>query len=112
MLLQCKESTKPHPEGIHPAVCVDVIDMGLLETEFQGQRRLVPKVRIVFETEQKTDEGANYTLSKTVTASLHPKARLAELLGKWRGRPIVPGETIDLSRLLGASATLVVSHQM
>ena len=48
---------KPHVEGIHPAVCVDVIDLGLVETEFQGQRRLVNKVRLFFETEQKNEEG-------------------------------------------------------
>ena len=29
MVLQCKDGGdfKPHPEGIHPAVCVDVIDL-------------------------------------------------------------------------------------
>jgi hypothetical protein len=102
---------KPHVEGIHPAVCVDVIDLGLVETEFQGQRRLVNKVRVVFETEQRTDDGRNCTLSRTFTASLHPKARLAEFLGKWRGRPVVPGESIDLAKLVGANCTLVISHQ-
>lgn len=30
---------KPHVEGIHPAVCVDVIDLGLVETVFQGESR-------------------------------------------------------------------------
>jgi ring-1,2-phenylacetyl-CoA epoxidase subunit PaaE len=39
------------------------------------------------------------------------KAKLAEFLGKWRGRPVVPGESIDLSKLIGANCTLVVSHQ-
>ena len=39
---------KPHPEGIHSAVCVDVIDLGMVESEFQGQRRLVNKVRLAF----------------------------------------------------------------
>ena len=102
---------KPHVEGIHPAVCVDVIDLGLVETEFQGQKRLVNKVRLVFETEQKNEEGRNCTLSKSFTASLHPKAKLSEFLGKWRGRPVVPGESIDLSKLIGACCTLVVSHQ-
>jgi hypothetical protein len=47
MLLQCKESSKPHPEGIHPAVCVDVIDLGLVEVEFQGLRRMVHKVKVM-----------------------------------------------------------------
>ena len=102
---------RPHVEGIHNAVCVDVINLGLVETEFQGQRRLVNKVRIVFETEQRTEDGRNCTISKTYTASLHPKAKLTEGLGKWRGRPVVPGESIDLDKLIGACATLVISHQ-
>ena len=102
---------KPHVEGIHPAVCVDVIDLGVVETEFQGQRRLVNKVRLVFETEQRNEDGRNCTLTKTFTASLHPKAKLAAFLGKWRGRPVVPGETIDLAKLIGVSCTLVISHQ-
>ncbi len=102
---------KPHPEGIHPAVCVDVIDLGLVETEFQGQRRLVNKVRLAFETEQKNEEGKNCIITKTFTASLHPKAKLADFLGKWRGRPVVPGESIDLAKLVGANCTLVISHQ-
>jgi len=102
---------KPHPEGIHPAACVDVVDLGLVETEFQGQKRMVNKVKLVFESEQKTDDGKSCTVSKNFTASLHPKAKLAEFLGKWRGRPVVPGETIDLAKLIGASCTLVISHQ-
>src|SRR6516225_4729802 len=102
---------KPHVEGIHPAVCVDVIDLGLVETEFQGEKRLVNKVRLFFETEQKNEEGKNCVISKTFTASLHPKAKLADFLAKWRGRPVVPGESIDLQKLIGANCTLVISHQ-
>jgi hypothetical protein len=113
MVLQCKDGGdfKPHPEGIHPALCVDVIDLGLVKTEFQGQERIVPKLKLVFESEQKTEDGRNCTVSKNFTASLHPKARLAEFIGKWRGRPVMPGESIDLSKLIGACCTLVVSHQ-
>ena len=113
MVLQCKDGGdfKPHPEGIHPAVCIDCIDLGMVKTEFQGQERIVPKVKLVFETEQKTEDGRNCTVSKNFTASLHPKARLAEFIGKWRGRPLMPGESIDLTKLVGACCTLVVSHQ-
>lgn len=113
MILQCKDSGdfKPHPEGIHPAICVDVIDLGMVTTEFQGQTRIVNKLKLVFESEQKTDDGKNCTVSKNFTASLHPKAKLAEFLGKWRGRPVVPGESIDLAKLIGACCTLVISHQ-
>jgi hypothetical protein len=102
---------KPHPEGIHPALCVDLIDLGLVESEWQGQRRLVNKLRLVFETEQRGEDGRNCIITKTFTASLHPKAKLSEFIGKWRGRPVVPGESIDLSKLIGANCTLVISHQ-
>ena len=113
LVLQCKESSdfKPHPEGIHPAICLDVIDLGLQETEFQGERRMVNKVKLVFESEQKMEDGKACTISKNFTASLHPKATLAEFLGKWRGRPVLPGESIDLAKLIGACCTLVISHQ-
>ena len=113
MILQCKDSGDfvPHPEGIHPAVCVDVMDLGLVETDFQGQRRMVNKVKIAFESEAKTQDGKTCMVSKNFTASLHPKAKLAAFLGKWRGRPVLPGETIDLGRLIGACCTLVISHQ-
>ena len=50
-------------------------------------------------------------MTKTFTASVHPKAKLADFLGKWRGRAVVPGESIDLAKLIGACCTLVISHQ-
>jgi hypothetical protein len=113
LVLQAKATGdfKPHPEGIHPAVCVDVIELGLREEEFQGKRKMVEKLRVVFESEQKLEDGRNCIISKNFTASLHPKARLAEFLAKWRGRPILPDESIDLRKLLGACCTLVISHQ-
>jgi hypothetical protein len=113
MVLQCNDGGefKPHPEGIHPAVCVGVINLGMMKTEFQGLERIVPKVKLVFETEQKMEDGRNYTVSKNYTASLHPKARLSADIGKWRGRPVTPPESLDLENLIGASCTLVVSHQ-
>ena len=113
MILQCNEggNFEPHPEGIHPAVCVGVLDLGLVESEFQGQRSLKPKVKITFESEAKTSEGKPCTVSKSFTASLFPKSNLSGFIGKWRGRPVLPGETISLDKLIGACCTLVISHQ-
>jgi hypothetical protein len=113
MILQCNEggNFEPHPEGIHPAVCVGVLDLGLVETEFQGQRSLKPKVKVTFESEAKTSDGKPCTVSKSFTASLHPKSNLSAFIGKWRGRPVLPGETISLDKLIGACCTLVISHQ-
>jgi len=113
LTLTCKEGGdfKPHPEGIHPAVCVDVMDLGLVETEFQGVKKMVNKVKITFESEAKTEDGKPCSVSKNFSASLHSKSNLAAFLGKWRGRPVAPGESIDLQKLIGASCTLVISHQ-
>ena len=113
LTLTCKDSGdfKPHPEGIHPAVCVDVMDLGLVETDFQGVKKMVNKVKLTFESEAKGDDGKPCTVSKNFTASLHPKAKLSEFLSKWRGRQVAPGETIGLDKLIGASCTLVISHQ-
>ena len=113
LTLTCKDSGdfKPHPEGIHPAVCVDVMDLGLVETDFQGVKKMVNKVKLTFESEAKGDDGKPCTVSKNFTASLHPKAKLSEFVGKWRGRQVVPGESIELKKLIGACCTLVISHQ-
>lgn len=113
MILQSKNGGDytPHPEGIHAAMCCDCIDLGLQQSTFNGETKLVNKLRLVFETEEKLPDGRNCTISKTFTASLHPKARLAEFIGKWRGKPVLPGETVDLDKLVGASCTLVISHQ-
>ncbi|MEI6193517.1 MAG: hypothetical protein WCS42_04215 [Verrucomicrobiota bacterium] len=101
---------EPHPEGIHPAVCVDVMDQGLMEQSFQGVKKMVNKVKLVFESEAVTETGVRCTVSRSVTASLHPKSTLAEIITKWRGRPVAEGETIPLGKLIGACCTLVVSH--
>jgi len=96
----------PIPEGIHHSVCVDLIDLGMQSTEFGDKHKL----KLVFETAEMMTNGNPFTVSKTFNASLHAKAKLAEFLTKWRGKPILENETIDLGKLIGASATLVVTH--
>jgi len=100
----------PHPEGIHHAVCVDVIDLGFQNQTFQGETKVVQKIKVVFETECKTEDDKAMTISKNFTASLHPKATLNKFLSKWRGKEIADGENIDLQKLISASCTLVISE--
>jgi hypothetical protein len=113
LVLQCKDNSnfKPHAPGIFQAVCVDVIDLGLQWSEFQGNRKLVRKIKLVFETEHVGEDGKRGIVTKNFTASLHPKAKLAAFVGQWRGRQVAPGENVDLKKLLGACSTLVLSHQ-
>jgi hypothetical protein len=108
MILKSEQEYVPHAPGIFPAVCVDMIDLGIETTEFQGKQRQVPRVRLVFET--MGDDGSRAIIGRSFTASLASKAKLAQFLGTWRGRPVLPGDTIDLNKLLGVSCTLVISH--
>ena len=113
MILKCSEggNFEPHPEGVYPAVCVGLMDLGLVEKEYQGERSVKPGLKLTFESEETTKDGTRCTVSAKFTTSLHPKAKLTGFLGKWRGRPVLPGEDIDLSKLIGACCTLMISHQ-
>jgi len=114
MILEQKEGGNftPHPPGIYPGVCVDVIELGLCRSEFQGQVKMVNKLKLVFETQCKLPDGQTATISKNFTATLHPKGKLTGFLGSWRGRAVSPAEKIDLDALFGASCTLVISSQI
>jgi hypothetical protein len=111
LVLQCKEGSKPHREGVFSARCADLVDLGIVKDVFQGQERMVHKLRLLFETEYRDELGKAGLIGKTFTASLHQKSKLAGFVGSWRGRPVLPGESIDLSKLVGASCTLVISHR-
>ena len=113
LVLQCSEGGNfiKHPPGIYQAVCVDVIDLGLQWSEYQGKRKLVRKLMLVFETEHIGEDGKRGIVTKKFSASIYPQAKLAAFLGQWRGRPIVPGDSVDLKKVQGACGTLVLSHQ-
>ena len=111
LVLECKEGSKPHPEGVYGGLCVDLVDLGMVDDEWNGQRKLVRKLRLLFETDYRDEAGKAGLMAKTFTASLHQKSKLAGFMGTWRGRPVVPGESVDLKKLVGASCTLVISHR-
>ena len=45
----------PAPEGQHNAVCCDVVDLGVIETEYNGQKSKNHKVRLVFQIGEERD---------------------------------------------------------
>lgn len=75
LVLQCNDNSnfKPHAPGIWQAVCVDVIDLGLVWTEFQGKRKLVRKLKLVFETECVGEDGKRGIVTKNFTASVQSR---------------------------------------
>ncbi len=105
-----KEYT-PCPEGLHHAVCVDVVDLGIVTGAFGDKH----KVRIVWQIEEEQpDTGRRHTASKQYTLSLHEKASLRKDLESWRGRKFVKDELagFDLEKLIGVNCQIQVVHDI
>jgi hypothetical protein len=103
----------PAPTGVWQAVCVDVIDLGLVETSWQGETQSKPMLRIVWQIDETDAHGARYTVSQRYTASLHEKARLRADLEAWRGRPFGESEVaaFDVESVLGANCLVNITHR-
>ena len=115
MGLILKEGTtfKLVPAGQYNAVCVDVVDLGIVKTQWQGKEKTVHKCRIVFELDAvDRDTGKRLTLGAYFTASLSEKANLRKFLEGWRGRPFTAEELkgFDTESLIGIGALLQVIH--
>lgn len=102
-------SFTPAPEGVHPAVCVDVVDKGMVTGAYGTKHKL----RIVWEIAELMDDGRPFTVGKTYTASLHEKSVLRKDLKSWRGREFTPEELrgFDTEKVVGAPCQLVVQHE-
>lgn len=109
----------PAPEGLHAAVCVDVVDLGMKDSAFGPRHRL----RVVWEIdtlipdkivrESKLPQGSKFTVRKEYTASLHEKSNLAKDITAWRGKPLGDDERqhFEMENLIGAPARVLVQHQ-
>lgn len=95
-------------EGLHNAVCCDVVDMGLVDTRW-GQRH---EVQIRWQLEEETSEGKPMLISRKFTLSLAEKSALRPFLETWRGKRFTEQELqgFDLEKLVGANGQLQVLH--
>jgi len=99
----------PAPAGLHKAVCVDIVDLGM-QTGFGGKQQ--HKVRFYWELpDAPMDDGRPFIVTRMFTATLNEKGSLNPFLSKWRGGvQIKEGEAIDLDDFLLKSASVFVSH--
>jgi len=117
MALIAKETESAYPqipEGLHPAYCWGVFDIGEQYNErFQKHRQQViiswalPYERI---TVNGNDEPR--TISKTYTLSLNERSALRGDLQSWRGKRFTTEELegFDLTKLLGVPCQLQILH--
>lgn len=113
---------EPAPEGLHQAVCIDVVDRGIQETPFglkhQVQIRwMLGEMMDTFDIPQILcdKETKPFLVMQTYTNSLNEKARLRQHLDAWRGRKFTAEELkdgFDLERLIGANCQIQVVHNL
>lgn len=98
----------PAPSGVQPAVCVDVVDLGMVDGAFGTKH----KVKVVWEIAATMQDGRRFIVQKQYTASLHEKSSLAIDLKTWRGRALTTDEVkgFDLERIVGVPCQLVIVH--
>ena len=110
------KSYAPAPEGVHQAVCVDVIDKGLIESAFvneKGQKKVQHKIDIAWQISELRDDGKRFVVYKRYTLSLHEKAALRHDLESWRGRPFTRDEEMgfDVETVIGANCLVNIQHK-
>ena len=99
------------PEGLHQAVCVDVVDLGIVQTQWGDK----PKVRIVWQTDEIDPSTARrFEVRGLYTLSLSEKATLRKHLESWRGKKFTGDELrgFDLEKLIGVNCQIQIIHNV
>lgn len=101
----------PHPVGQFPARCIDVWDVGIIETQYGKKHRVAIRF---YCGEHHTIDGERHPafLDAYFNATLNEKASLRKFCEAWRGRPFTPEELegFDLEKLVDAPAYVQVVH--
>jgi hypothetical protein len=108
------QSFQPAPEGTHQAVCVDVVDKGLLETTWQGVVSKKHKIDVAWQIGENREDGKPFLVFKRYTLSLGEKANLRKDLESWRGKKFTREEEagFDVEMLIGANCLLNILHNV
>jgi hypothetical protein len=103
---------EPAPAGVHQGVCVDVIDLGILDVTWQGQHKKQHKINVAWQIGELRDDGKPFLVFKRYTLSLSEKANLRKDLESWRGRAFTPDEEagFDVESVIGANCLLNIQH--
>lgn len=98
----------PAPAGLHHSVCVDAVDLGMVEGNF-GKKHMV---KLCWQTKEVMDNGKPYLVIKRYNASLHPKSTLRADLESWRARKFTEDEALefDIEKLIEVNCQLMIIH--
>lgn len=105
--------------GTYVARCYSMIEIGTVETEFNGEKKKAHQVNISWELPEETaifheEKGPEpFVVSKTYTLSMHEKSNLRKDLESWRGKGYTEEEArrFDVTKLLGKPCILNIIHE-
>ena len=107
----------PAPAGVHQAVCVDVIDKGMIESQFvderTGAKKVQHKIDIAWQlANERRDDNKRFIVYKRYTLSLNEKATLRKDRESWRGRAFTRDEErgFDVESVIGVNGLVNVQH--
>ena len=107
-----KSNFEPCPEGSWPAVCVDVVDKGMQDSQWGPKHKI--QIRWVADAEPKRTDKKPYMVSKKVTLSMGKKSNLRPMLEIWRGKKFQTDQEaydFDVEALIGAPCQLQVCQE-
>lgn len=105
--------------GTYVARCYSMIEIGTIETDFNGEKKQVHQVNITWELPTETaifheEKGPEpFVVSKTYNLSMHEKATLRKDLESWRGKGYTDKEAqrFDVTKLIGQPCILSIIHE-
>jgi hypothetical protein len=104
------------PNGTHIARLYEIILIGTIPTNWQGQEKMTTKIRLTFELcnerkEFKPGEGEKpFSISREFTYSYGAKGNLRPFVEGMTGSKVLDDESPDLEALLGEACLLNVVH--
>jgi len=100
------------PQGMWDAVCVDVIDLGMVRNPFSPNGEQRHMCRIVWEIATTKQNGLPYWVFRDYALTLGYASNLRRDIEGWRGRPMSEEELegFDIERLIGAACRVVIKH--
>jgi hypothetical protein len=109
-------SIPPHPADQYAMTCIDIVDLGMIETEWQGQKRL--KHRVFFRFfggeffEGSDGKPRPHWVDAYFTLTLSEKGSLRPFLEAWRGQAFTEEELQgwNILRVLHAPALVQIVH--
>jgi len=114
---ESEQKYEPAPPGLHRAVCVDVEDLGVIQTPFKnkdGSDKFQHKVCLVWQTEAKNRETKErFQVRAWYTATLGEDSNLRKALESWRGCQFSTAELagFDLETVIGVNCQINVTHK-